>query len=430
MKKRIISIIMIACLAISFAGCGEKGSDSKSTKTVKVKSLEPSEKVEKIESVKNEEDFNTVYANFAFEAMKASKEAGENIMISPLSIITALSMTASGADNDTLKEMEKVLYGGESIDKIIPELMYYIDSITGFGTDEESLKQANSIWIKDDAGLHVSDDFLKRNAETFGNEVFKVAFDDNTLAALNNWVKNNTDGMIEEILDKMDEDAVMYLINAIAFEARWRETYMDYQVHDNVTFHDENGTNESVTMLCSTESGYMEDETCTGVKKAYENGYSFVALLPNEGMSVEDLVKSMDGGKWNNLMSNIDYNPDVITKIPQFKFEYATEMSSVLEDLGMPSAFDRENADFTKMATHDQGNLFINRVIHKTFIDLDKNGTKAAASTVVEVSLETAMVQEEEPVIKEVILDRPFIFAIVDDISMLPVFVGTVNHIY
>lgn len=153
-----------------------------------------------------------------------------------------------------------------------------------------------------------------------------------------------------------------------------------------------------------------------------------MALLPSEGIAVDDYLDSLTGEKWNSLMNSLDYKPVVNACIPEFKSEYQTEMSEILSEMGMPSAFSTEAADFSKMATIDRGNISINRVIHKTFIELNRNGTKASASTAVEM-VECCTAIAENPVIKEVYLDRPFIYAIIDSASRLPIFVGVAEHI-
>lgn len=443
MKKKMMSIILAGTLVLGLTGCSEKNSnqavmknasDLQAVESVQVQlenetnmsPLSTDTKTEKIGITENTETFNEAYLQFAFHALKASKENGENIMISPLSVMTALSMTANGADTQTLKEMEEVLFSGESLDKILPEFLYYLKYLPS--SEKASFKQANSIWVSQKEGLSVREEFLQKNAESFQAEIFQADFDEHTLQAINQWVDIHTNGMIPKILDRMDPTAVMYLINAISFEAEWAEVYPDYQIHENEIFTNAVGKEEKVTMLYSTEQGYLEDDNTTGFIKPYQGGYSFVALLPSEGIAVDDYLDSLTGEKWNSLMNSLDYKPVVNACIPEFKSEYQTEMSEILSEMGMPSAFSTEAADFSKMATIDRGNISINRVIHKTFIELNRNGTKASASTAVEM-VECCTAIAENPVIKEVYLDRPFIYAIIDSASRLPIFVGVAEHI-
>ena len=162
-------------------------------------------------------------ANFAVELFKKSLAQGENSLISPLSAMLALAMTANGADTQTKTEMEAVLGGGLSVEDLNLYLNTYVKNLPT--DDKYKLGIANAIWFKDDGSLDVNPDFLQANADYYDAAAYKAPFDDQTLTDINNWVKNNTDGMIEKILDEIDPDMVMYLINAVMFDAEWQSQY-------------------------------------------------------------------------------------------------------------------------------------------------------------------------------------------------------------
>lgn len=163
-------------------------------------------------------------AEFALALFKESMKDGVNSLVSPLSVTLALAMTANGADGETLAEMEKLLGGDIPIDELNEYLHTYVSRLP---SDEKAkLNIANSIWFKDDEdSLVVNKDFLQRNADYYGASAYKSPFDDSTVGDINGWVDENTDGMIKKLLDNIPEEAVMYLINAICFDAEWSNPF-------------------------------------------------------------------------------------------------------------------------------------------------------------------------------------------------------------
>lgn len=172
-------------------------------------------------------------------------------------------------------------------------------------------------------------------------------------------------------------------------------------------------------MMNGTEMRYLADENTTGFIKPYKEGYSFVALLPQEGMSLADYEAQLDAEKWQGLMESVS-EERVYTRIPQFSTEYEAELNDVLVDMGMEDAFDEEDADFSNMLLADD-TIRIGKVVHKTYIEVDELGTKAGAVTSVSMDANSAM-PEEEP--KRVYLNRPFVYVIIEDSTGLPVFIG------
>lgn len=366
--------------------------------------------------------FDQAYLHFTFDLMRRSKKEQENMMISPLSLMTALTMTANGADRNTRAQMEEVLYQGNRMEEMSPLLLEYIQKLPS--TEQVSMKQANSIWIRDD--FPVKDDFLKENQEQYGAEIYQKEFDDRMVGEINNWVDDKTDHMIDAILQKLNPDAVMYLINAIAFEGKWDTMYEEYQIHKDSLFTPGSGDVETVTMLFSEENTYFQDEDTIGFCKPYRDGYSFAAFLPKEEGKMDEYLAEWDEKKWENLMKTMENDTVVDVQIPCFVAEYECEMSELLKAAGMTDAFDGDMADFSRMADlNEVEKLYIGSVKHKTYIELDENGTKASAVTSVEIAEGCA-----EPVeIKSVVLDRPFVYAIIEDETQLPIFMGVVEHV-
>lgn len=355
----------------------------------------------------------TAVTDFAVRLMQQCNQTGENTMISPISVLYALAMTANGAEGETLTQMETVL--GMPLEALNGWLYTFRNTV-----DKDQMKLANSIWFTDDSRFQVNRNFLQTNADYYDAGVYQSEFSSTTLTDMNNWVKGHTDGMIPKILERIDKNDVMYLINAICFDAKWATPYKEKQVHEG-TFTRENGSRMTVDFLYSSESYYLEDSLSRGFVKPYQGGrYAFVAMLPNEGVTVDEYLAGITGATIQNILTS-KKKMTVNVGIPKFESDFSLEMSDVLSEMGMENAFDPDSANFTGLGTMTDGNLSIGLVIHKTYISLDEQGTKAAASTVVGVTYTTA-----GPIVQQsVILDRPFVYMIVDQATGIPVFIGT-----
>lgn len=408
----IISLLLVCAMAVNLTGC---------TMEVQAKNLMEGITPNNVDALDDLSSQNADVTDFAIRLFKASNENGKNTLISPLSVLCALAMTANGAEEETLAQMEEVL--GMTTDELNLYLYSYMKNLPQ--GDKYKLSLANSIWFTEDERFTVNQDFLQTNADYYGADIYKAPFDKQTLKDINNWVKQNTDEMIPEILDQIPPEAIMYLVNALAFEAEWSEIYEKHQVKDG-EFTKEDGTKQDVKFMYGSEGTYFEDEKATGFMKRYKGGkYAFVAMLPNEGVSVSEYIASLDGESLNALIANPQY-ATVRTSIPKFETEYKVEMSDILQSMGMTEAFDIYNADFEGLGTSTGGNIYISRVLHKTFISVGEKGTKAGAATIVEMK-DGAAAEPTEP--KEVYLDRPFVYMLVDCENNIPFFIGTMMDV-
>lgn len=362
-----------------------------------------------------------ILADFAVKLFRESEENGENTLISPLSVMYALAMVENGAKEETLAQMESAL--GLSAEELQSYLSAYFSELSA-GAESE-LKLANSIWFRDDGRLTLNKAFLQMNEEYYNAGVFCKPFDTSTLEEINAWVEERTDGMIPEILNKIPEEAMMYLINALAFEAEWENPYEERQVAEG-TFTTEDGAKQQVEFLYDNESTYLEAEDVKGFLKYYKGcKYAFLALLPNEGVSISDYVSKLDGTYLIELIENAD-SASVETSIPKFEAEYTIRMKELLKNMGMEDAFDMEKADLSGIGTMTDGtNICINEILHKTHISVNEKGTKAGAVTSVELYGGTTAVSER----KEVYLDRPFVYMLIDCETNIPLFIGTMMSV-
>ena len=408
----IISLLLVCAMAVNLTGC---------TMEVQAKDLMEGITPNNVNALDDLSSQNADVTDFAIRLFKASNESGKNTLISPLSVLCALAMTVNGAENETLAQMEEVL--GMTTEELNLYLYSYMKNLPQ--GDKYKLSLANSIWFTEDERFTVNQDFLQTNADYYGADIYKAPFDKQTLKDINNWVKQNTDKMIPEILDDISGDAIMYLVNALAFEAEWSEIYEKNQVREG-EFTKEDGSKQNVDFMYGTEGTYFEDENAIGFMKRYKGGkYAFVAMLPNEGVTVSEYIASLDGESLNALLANPQYGT-VHTSMPKFETEYSVEMSEILKDMGMTEAFDMYNADFEGLGTSTAGNIFISRVLHKTFISVGEKGTKAGAATIVEMK-DGAAAEPTEP--KEVYLDRPFVYMLVDCENNIPFFIGTMMDV-
>ena len=394
--------------------------------TVYVTNLMAGVEAQKVTVSSQPEEYGPVMTDFAVRLFKNCFQYGENQLISPLSVISALGMAANGAQNETLKEMEDVL-GVEH-----ETLNHYLKAFVSnkYKTWENKFTIANSIWF-DEGRIGkgtVQKDFLQTNADYYEADLYELKFNRDAKDRINEWVSEKTDGKIPKMLeDNISDETVMFLVNALSFDADWESPYSETAVHEE-KFITENGSERNAEFMYSREYAYIEDENTTGFVKYY-NGrrYAFVALLPNEGIKMSDYVSSLDGQKIENLLKNIDESP-VNTKTPKFNVDYSIELKDTLETMGMKLAFDKYKADFYGIAHPTPYPLYIGRVLHKTFFRIDESGTSAGAATIMDVILGANLdVETKEPY--TVYLDRPFVYMLIDCKSNTPFFIGTAMDI-
>lgn len=427
--KRIFTLLLILAMTISVTGCGaatpSSGNDDQSSSDIVLDTKEGlTDLMQGISAnaVMPDPDVaagTDAATDFGVRLVQNSFKNGENLLISPLSVLSALAMTANGANGETKSQMEEVF--GLTVDELDAYLRWYVDSLPQ--GDDYRLNIANSIWFTQDQRFTPRQEFLQRNADYYGADIYSAPFDDTTLNDINRWVENKTDGMIDKILDRIPDEAVMYLVNALAFEAQWNDMYEDHQISTGI-FTKEDGETQLVDMMHGQEYRYLEDDMTIGFIKDYKSrSYAFAALLPKEGITIEEYIASLTGERLRALLNNVE-NTMVLTAMPQFETECSVEMADVLFNMGMKDAFDMYAADFSGLGTSEDGNIFINRVLHKTFISVTEHGTKAGAATIVEMTDGAAMLPED---MKEVYLDRPFVYLLIDCENGLPFFIGVLT---
>ncbi|MGN0352531.1 MAG: serpin family protein [Roseburia sp.] len=366
------------------------------------------------------ESFTKDTASFAVSLLQESMEE-ENVMVSPLSVLEALAMTANGAEGETAEQMQQVLGSSQTMEELNQNIHNWNEQLSGKETAKMNI--ANAIWFRGGDGeniyqFDVNQDFLEKNNSYYDAGIYESDFSEKTVEDINEWVKTKTDGKIDKLIATLNPEDIMCLVNAVSFESEWEEQYEEDDVWER-DFTLESGDTKTMELMHSEESFYLEEDHAIGVRKPYKDGYSFVALLPEEGMDLDDYVASMTGEHFLETLEQ-EHTEAVITAIPKFTSEYSISLNDSLIQMGMPLAFDGKSADFSGIGDANE-NIYIGAVMHKTYIEVDEQGTKAAAATAVVMTCETAAI---EPEIKEVILDRPFVYAIIEDETNLPVFLG------
>ena len=406
MKKKCLALLVAGAMMCSvLTGC---------TKTYATDLMDGVKEGTPTEVQVQEETWAGMY-DFSVKLLQTTCDRGENTLVSPMSVLSALAMTANGAQGETRTQMEEIL--GGSVEQLN-------GALTGLGQENDSpLYVANSIWFAEGGRITPDPDFLQVNADYYRAGVFEAPFDQTTITDINRWVKEHTHGMVEEILKEIPRDTVMYLINALAFEGEWENHYEDSDVWQQA-FTNQAGKVQQVSMMHSEEELYLRDDQTQGFMKYYQGGrYAFVALLPDKEISILDYVEGLDGQQLKALLDNPTSVP-VAATMPKFESEMEVDLVEVLKEMGMVLPFDGAQADFTGLGTSPEGNLYINEVLHKAYIEVEEKGTRGGAATVVGMNSEGAPEEPEEQMV--VTLDRPFVYLVVDTSSMLPVFMGTV----
>ena len=419
LTKRYIPILLVAVLMLGIASCAVTG-------CVSAKAISSYDLTQGVAASNDiigrsvDAEFIGSVADFSIDLFKESITEKQNSLVSPLSVMLALAMTANGADGETLSQMESLLGGGIALGELNKYLYTYANGLPNEETSKLSI--ANAIWFNgNESILQVEPDFLQKNADYYDAAAYRAVFDSKALKDINNWAKTNTDGMIDKILDAISESDMLILLNAIAFDAEWQSVYYKDNVRKD-DFTDITGTVKKVDFMYSNEYGYLDDGMATGFIKPYAGGgYSFAALLPNEDISIDEYIDLLTGEGFLDTIRNVQHGTLVKASMPKFEYDYEIKMNNALKSIGMPDAFDILKADFNKMGRSPIGKLYIDYVIHKTYIYVDELGTKAGAVTVVAASPGSI-----EPIDQKTVhLDRPFVYAIIDNATNLPIFIGT-----
>jgi serine protease inhibitor len=403
------TIIPLFCLMfISLLSCNQQSTDTPAP--VPTPTIDCSDNPEACDITKS----NNTFGFKLFQ--KLHDDAPEaNVFISPLSVATALSMTINGAKGQTLEDMMATLEQNgmtlEQVNEGFRQLLLLLPALD----PQVQIQLANSIWHRE--GYPVRQSFLDVNEANYDSEVAGLDFSDPIAREIiNNWIDENTNGLINSIIDEpIPGDVIMYLINAIYFKGAWLYEF-DPEYTYETAFRLEDGSTTMVDMMSYGETllNFFETETFLAADLPYgDSVYTMTVMLPNTGKTVDDIIAELNNVNWDDWSDDYVYT-DVSFGMPKFEMEYKESLVKVLTQLGMGIAFSPA-CDLTGIA---DASLSIDDVIHKSFIEVTEEGTEAAAVTSV-VIIETSV-----PQIPTMLLDRPFVFIIRENQTNNVLFIG------
>ena len=423
MRRHLIRSVIIGCVGLIFLlGCADEENPSVEDERLEMPlEAETSKDLHGCAILEKPADFtdnmlSKANAKFGFKLLTElyNQKPGTNIFISPLSISIALTMTYNGAVGETQQAMAKTLeiegLDLQAVNQANVELRENLES-----TDPQiELAIANSIWLRNT--FEVNPDFLDRNDRFFGAEIASLDFDDpQTLDTINQWVDTNTQGKIKKILSEIKEHEVMFLINAIYFKGGWKGKFDASKTQTGV-FHLLDGGEKQVPMMFHTcNYSYLWEESFRAVGLPYGEGrMSMYIFLPDPSSDLDEFLEDLNAANWESWLSRFGEELDLRLMMPRFKLEYQVLLNDALIALGMEIAFIPLRANLTGIAPL----LFIEKVIHKTFLEVNEEGTEAAAVTLVSPPPASSP--------GPFIVNRPFFFAIHDNWTNTILFMGII----
>lgn len=406
------SFLCLMCLvSLIFAGCNNLGA------------IFSDEERDEPETVFIDTNVVTANTQFGFDLFNEIRkiEQDKNIFISPLSISIALAMTLNGASGETEQAMANTLHLQGLDSKAINPGYAGLRQALQVADPKVILTIANSLWARQDVPF--KQDFLQRNTQFFGAEVSTLDFTDpNTLTTINQWVNTNTNGKITKILDEINLDMVLFLINAIYFKGTWQTEFDPSRTRDG-SFYLATGDEKQIPIMTRTgDYPYYENYEAEfqAISLPYGDGrMSMYIFLPYPESDLNTFLDSLNTENWESWVSQLR-EQEVFLSMPKFKLEYEKTLNNSLQSLGMGIAFAPGLADFSQMADLEAlgKNLYIGEVLHKAVVEVNEEGTEAAAVTSVGIRATSAP--------PAFMANRPFFFAIRDNETKTVLFMGTV----
>jgi len=348
----------------------------------------------------------------------AAQSPGENVLVSPSSVAIALSMVYNGASGDTQRAIAEALQlEGLSLDDL-NQANAALESVLEGADPKVKLAIANSLWSR--KGVDFQPDFLAKNREFYNAEVTSLDFSQpNAPSVINDWVSRSTEGKIPTIVDRLNPEDVLFLVNAIYFKGTWSAPF-DPSMTQTQPFYLPNGDRlDHPLMSQSGQFVYAETDQFQAINLPYGNRrFSMVVFLPKPSSSLEAFQQTLTAENWQTWNTQFRRREGMV-KLPRFNTEFSVGLNDALKSLGMAIAFDPDRADFSAMI---DAQAFINRVQHKTFIEVNEQGTEAAGSTGISIGVTSAPI--DPPF--QMVVDRPFFYAIQDNQTGSILFMGTV----
>lgn len=421
--KRCVSFLLCVILIVSVLCACQSGSSYGESLT---SGLSQSSEVQSYDFTKGDivlpEEYSK-YANasgdFAFLLLSQTATEDENAVISPVSVMNVLSMLSNGAENKTLAQFKNVLGDGLDISHINTYNHYLNCRLTAFNSDDGSFSTNNSAWFAD--SFDVRSAFLQSCVDYYGSDIFRVDFSrDDAVSKINKWISDRTDGEIDKLIDVLPPyETAGVLVNASLFEDGWLSEYNENCVCDG-TFHGSKG-DTTVSFMGSIET-YLETAYAKGICKSFANTpCKFAAFIPADDTPIDEFVENLTFSRFDELIKSENVLANCKCLLPKFEARSSLSLKDSLVNIGLVDAFDQYNANFSSLS--NTGDVYIGDVIHEAFIEVGPQGAKAGAATAAAIAFGSTMID-----IEELTFDRPFVFAIYDNESNIPLFLGVINN--
>jgi serine protease inhibitor len=362
---------------------------------------------------------------FAFDLLRESTRrlpADSNAFLSPLSASMALGMALNGANGETFEDMAAALRLTGMTEAEINQGYRDLIALLGGLDSRTEMEIANSMWGHQ--AFTIEPAFIDAGKTFFDAEVKTLDFySPSAVATINGWVSGKTNRRIPRLLEQIRDGEILFLINAIYFKGAWREAF-DPKDTENGPFQGADGRTRTAALMSQTDSlRYDETADYQAVDLLYGNGsFAMTVLLPKAGRTATEVLAGLNPTAWRDLAGRFR-DANVHLTLPRFKMDYGRRLNDDLTALGMGIAFDHARADFYRIADVRPERLYITRVEQKTFVEVNEEGTEAAAATVVAIGPTSA------PQVFEMRVDRPFVLAIRERLSGTVLFLGMMNVI-
>lgn len=365
------------------------------------------------------EDFSQKLFTKVLEQEKANK----NIVISPLSVAAALYMTYNGADGSTQTAMSKVLALNNMTTDTLNAAFETLSNLLQQTLGNTNLKIANAVFW-DENRVSPGENFLMALQTQYQAETVKGDFlnnPDQVLATINDWVDDQTDGRIDKILEELNPEEILFLVNALYFIGDWDQAFVEESTSERDFQLSDGRTIQVLTMSQDNQFRVLMNETYSAVELAFDDpNYAMQFVIPTTGVDIIDWLNSDQLASINQSIKNDAQMKRVLISLPKFEINYKITLNDALKALGMEVAFHPSNANFSKIGSTAEGNPYISRVEHKTFLKIDEKGAEGAAVTAVGIGATSI-----PPLID---FNRPFMIQLVHKPSNTSIFSGIIQN--
>lgn len=414
MKKRLIKLIALVMCAAMLTGCAASGGVKNLTDGVNAADV----------TLPEVTDYTMIGDLGAGLMQYAAAQDAENPVLSPLSAYLCLAMLMPGANENTKAEFEKILGADwDYVSALAADIAAQLEK-TGGST---KLDLANSIWTDDDKAV-IEEEWLKTVKAYVGPDIYSADLpSDGALKAINKWVNDKTNGMIPKLHDEnYDKDTIMVLLNALYMKADWAHKFEGQDTYDR-EFTKADGSTVTVPFMNMFEAyeSYIKTEDAEGIMLPYDDGrLAFIALKPDDG-DARKYAAGFTGAKLKETLAAAKADTFVTVNMPKFDTEYSVYLTDALKAMGMTDAFDPDLADLSGAGRGVDGPLYISYVFQKVKVDVNEEGTEAAAVTEI-ATAEGCALPADEPIV--LTFDKPFVYAIVDTETGVPLFMGVMEN--